>query len=144
MVIIRGILQGAWIFTTIAPPIYPSLDKKKPELCSFLKMDLKIKSPIFLLGTFLIKLFFTPNIDILIFGLSKHRALGLWTGNTLIYGCDYSGYYMYVKLLLVLRWLHCVSPGFGPWISHERFAWRADVQRGKTEKTNSSKQKWFD
>lgn len=57
--IIRETPIGACVFTITTPPFF--LAEKKPE---FLKMDSRIRTPIFLVGTFLInKFFLTPNSE---------------------------------------------------------------------------------
>ena len=58
MLIMRRILLGAWVFTKTAPPIFPSPDIEDLTL-HLLKMNLRIRTPVFSVGTFSIsKLYF--------------------------------------------------------------------------------------
>ena len=78
MLIITGIPFGAWILQKPSPPIFPSLDKKEAWTLYFLKMDLKRRAPIYLLGTFLsIKLLLLQTLTswVLAFRSVRHMDL---------------------------------------------------------------------
>lgn len=81
--IIRGILLASWVLPKPPCLIFPSLDIKEGWTLYFLKMDVRIRSPIFLAGASSITtLFLTPNTDIFSLSLSKrHWAYVLWTSN---------------------------------------------------------------
>lgn len=72
--------------TTSWPSMSPSLDMKEAWALYIGKGDSRSRASIFLVGAFLMnKSFLAPNLDVFTFGLSKHRAHGSRTVNTVLF-----------------------------------------------------------